>query len=125
VRRAPSAQFIRFLLVGVLNAAIGYALFVMFSAAGLSAGPALALTYVFGSIANFFTTGGLVFRASNPRLIFRFLATYVVVYFVNLACLHGLMTMGTPKLLAQAILVPFVAVLSFLLFKSFVFTDQQ
>lgn len=121
LHRAHGLQFFRFLLVGLLNTAIGYSLFVLFSVLGFEAAFALAFTYVFGAISNFFTTGKLVFGATNLKYFLRFLSVYVAIYAVNLGFLTLLIGAGIEKLISQAILVPFMAILSFLAFKVFAF----
>ena len=114
-------QFFKFLLVGLFNTAIGYSLFVLFSVLGFEAAFALAFTYVFGAISNFFTTGKLVFGVTNLKYFLRFLSVYVAIYAVNLGFLTLLFGAGIEKLISQAILVPFMAILSFLAFKVFAF----
>lgn len=116
-------QFIRFLLVGVLNTVIGYSLFVLFSFLGLDAPYALAFTYVFGVISNFFTTGKLVFGISKRKYFLRFVLAYVAVYLVNLVFLSILIWAGMDKLISQAVLVPFMALISFWSFKMYAFRE--
>lgn len=120
-RKLP--QFAIFLLVGVLNTAIGYLLFTAFSLMNFSPSVSLAMTYVFGVTSNFFTTGRLVFGTSKPAFFVKFLGTYAVIYLVNLGLLMLLVDNGTNELLAQALLVPFMAVLSFVSFKLYVFKE--
>jgi putative flippase GtrA len=119
--RAHAVQFIRFLFVGMFNTLVGYGLFVLFSLMDVKTSYALALAYVFGALCNFFTTGRLVFGTSNAKFLLRFLLVYVVIYGINLGGITLLMGIGIPKLYAQAICVPFMAVLSFLAFKLFAF----
>jgi len=71
------------------------------------------------------TTGRLVFKNSNNRLILKFVGTYVFTYFVNLGCLKTLLYFGLNKYLAQLILVFPIAMLSFTLFKLFVFKEPS
>ncbi len=114
-------QFLRFLFVGVLNAAIGYAIFAGLVLLGAAPTPALIATYVVGTLINFFTTGRLVFNESRLSSLARFILAYVVIYFFNLG-LFKLVAEAFPNPLAtQALCLPVVAVFSFLLFKLFVF----
>lgn len=116
-------QFIKFLMVGFLNTLIGYFLFVLFTMISFDVAYALAFTYVFGAISNFFTTGKLVFGIVERKFFFRFLLVYLTIYITNLALLSALIEMGAEKLISQALLLPFMAIISFFAFKSFVFKE--
>ncbi|MES2972787.1 MAG: GtrA family protein [Pseudomonadota bacterium] len=120
----PLPRFVRFLLVGLLNTGIGYALFTLFTLTGFSSATALGMTYVFGVISNFFTTGRLVFGTARPALFLKFVGVYLVIYLINLGLLGVLTDNGINKLLAQAALVPFMAVLSYVGFRHYVFKES-
>ena len=117
-------RFVKFLLVGLLNTGIGYLLFTLFTLLGFPSAIALGMTYVFGVTSNFFTTGRLVFGTARPALFARFVGVYVIIYLVNLGLLTVLTDNGMNKLAAQAVLVPFMAVLSFVSFKLYVFKES-
>jgi len=123
VYHTPRLQFFKFLLVGLFNTAIGYSLFVLFSFLGLDEAYALAFTYIFGVASNFFATGKLVFGVSKREHFLRFLLAYVVVYVVNLVFLTVLIGAGMEKMISQAVMVPFMAILSFWALKVFVFRE--
>ena len=114
-------QFVRFLFVGALNTAIGYGIFAGLVLLGLEPTPALILTYVIGTLINFFTTGRLVFNESKLSALARFILAYVVIYFFNLGLFRLVAEAFPNPLLTQALCLPVVAVFSFLLFKLFVF----
>src|SRR5512144_2922228 len=100
-------QFIRFLIVGALNAAFGYAVFALLVLAGLPSMPALVATYVAGVLFNFATTRRLVFRkAAGAATFARFVAAYVVIYFFNAALLKALESAGAHPLAGQALCIP-------------------
>lgn len=114
-------QFVRFLLVGALNTLFGYGCFALFLHFGLHYSVALALATVLGVLFNFKSTGALVFNSRDNRLILRFIASYVVVYCVNLAGIKVFVQGGlTPQLAGALMLLP-MAVLAFLLNKKYVF----
>ena len=115
-------QFVRFLAVGLLNTAFGYAVFASLVLLGLAPMPALVLTYVAGVPFNYVTTGRLVFARAHGSFL-RFVLAYVVIYFFNALCFKAVETLGAGPLLAQALCLPVVAVFSFLLFKFQVFRD--
>jgi putative flippase GtrA len=117
-------QFLRFLIVGVLNTAFGYGLFVAFLYLGVQYPVAMAVSYCFGILFNFKSTGSLVFKSRNNRLLFRFIACYVVVYVVNVVGVRALDVFGVAPYLGAAILLLPMAVLSFILNRIFVFNSE-
>jgi putative flippase GtrA len=114
-------RFLRFLVVGGMNTAFGYACFAALVWAGLHYTLALLLATIAGVLFNFKTTGALVFGSSDTRLLWRFIAVYAVVYTANLAALALLQAAGIHALTAQALLVLPIAVASYLLNRHFVF----
>lgn len=118
--RAP-AQFARFVAVGLLNTIFGLTVFAILILLGLSKGLALAIAWILGVLFNFQTMGRLVFRNYNPRLLLRFSLGYVVMYIVNLLALNAVTSFGVAPIPAQAILAPFVAILTFFVNRMLVF----
>lgn len=114
-------RFVRFLLVGVLNTAFGYTCFALLHWAGLGDSLALFLATVAGVLFNFRTIGPLVFGSSDPRLLWRFVGVYAVIYTANVGALHLLEFLGVSALAGQAILALPVAAASFVLNRRFVF----
>lgn len=114
-------KLLRFLLVGMLNAAFGYSCFAGFLYLGLHYSAALLLATVLGVAFNFKSTGALVFGSKNNKLIFRFVAGYGVVYGANVAGIAALKLLGVdPYLAGMALIVP-MALLSFVINNRFVF----
>jgi putative flippase GtrA len=114
-------QFARFLAVGVLNTVFSLTVFAILILLGLSKGLALAIAWVLGVLFNFQTIGRIVFRSYRPQLLFRFFLGYVAMYVVNLVALNAITSLGIAPIPAQAILTPFVAVLTFLVNRMLVF----
>lgn len=114
-------DFVRFLLVGVLNTAFGYAIYLLGLVLGLVPGVALAIATAIGALFNYLTTGRLVFNHAGLARLLPFIAAYVLIYLVNLGALHVLAMLGVPPGVAQAALLPAVAALSFVVFKYAVF----
>jgi putative flippase GtrA len=115
-------QFVRFLLVGVLNTLFGYGCYFVLLQFGLHYTVAMALATVIGVLFNFKSTGALVFGSRDNRLVFRFVGSYVVVYLANISGIALLVRGGlSPQLAGAAMLLP-MAVLAFVLNKKFVFT---
>lgn len=117
-------KLIRFLVVGMVNTAFGYGLFTLFVLMRIDSAYALALATVGGVIFNFFTTGRFVFQSRNHRLLPRFIGAYVLTYSVNLLLLRTLEDLLVPTLIAQALCLPPIVVLSFILFQTFVFRNK-
>ena len=114
----------RFLLVGALNTAFGYALFAVFVLAGLHYGLAAALGTILGVLFNFQTIGRLVFESRDRSLLLRFAAVYAVTYLLNVGILRALEGTGVHVLVVQAVLVLPMAVVAFALHRRFVFRRE-
>lgn len=121
VRALLSYPSIRFVLVGVGNTALGYVLFALILLAGAS--PLLAITAatVLGAMFNFFSIGLIVFRNADPMLLPRFLSVYAGQCVVNAGALEAMARLGTPPLLAQFLLLPFLATGTYVAMKHWVF----
>jgi putative flippase GtrA len=119
--------FIRFLLVGVLNTAFSYLLYASLILIGLKYLLAFSISYVAGVLFNFQTIGRLVFKNKSNKLLFRFVGVYVVIYLLNAEGLRIADALNinieykTKMLIASAILVLPMAMVSFVLNKLFVF----
>lgn len=114
-------RFFKFLLVGLMNAAFGYGCFAVFVYLGLHYSAALFLATVLGVIFNFKSIGTLVFNSNNNGRVYRFVIGYVVVYGVNLSGIALLSLFDVMPYVSGLILVPPMAVLSFLINNRFVF----
>lgn len=114
---------VRFLLVGVLNTAIGYALFVGFILVGTSTMVAVAASTALGALFNFRSIGVIVFASRDVSLLPRFLAVYVAQCAVNSLLLAGLHIIGMGPLIAQLLLLPFLATGTYLAMRNWVFTN--
>jgi putative flippase GtrA len=121
MRNLLKVKFLRFLLVGLLNSTFGYSCFAGFMYLGCHYSIALFLATVLGVLFNFKSTGSLVFGSKNNRLIFKFVAGYSFVYFVNLGCIAVLEHFGViPYISGIALILP-MAILSFIINNRFVF----
>lgn len=114
-------RFLRFLLVGGLNTIFGYVVYLICLYVGMGVEIALAVTTCIGATFNYFTNSILVFRHRGRNLLPRFLAAYGVVYVVNVVTIRILLATGLGPAIAQAILLPGLAALAYLIFKFFVF----
>ena len=83
IKQFLDSQFIRFVLVGILNTIFGYSVYCLMIWIGLSYWWATLIANVLGVMFNFKTTGVLVFKNHNNWLFFRFALCYVLAYFLN------------------------------------------
>lgn len=121
MRRLLSYSFVRFMLVGILNAIFGYLMFAFFIFIRFHYAIAALLSTIIGVIFNFFTTGRLVFNnKDNYRLIW-FVMVYVVVYFINVGCLWVFNQYHVSNYLAGLVLIVPMGILGYGLNKWLVF----
>lgn len=115
-------KFFKFLFVGFLNTVVSYLLYAFFVAVGFIANIALFLQYILGVLWNFKTTGSIVFKNHNNKLIFKFIGSYIFTFTLNSFLLDFLINkIALNEYLAQAILVLPVAFVTFIILKFFVF----
>ena len=112
---------LRFAAVGLLNTAFGYFVYVVMLWVGLNYAAAAAVGTVLGVLFNFKTTGRLVFRSNDNRLILRFVGVYMLLYLANVAGLSLLVMMGSSAYVAGLVTLLPAALLGFLLNKKWVF----
>lgn len=111
----------RFLGVGVLNTIFGFGCFALLVGLGLHYTAALAYSTVCGVAFNFKTLGALVFRSNENWRIFRFIAVYILIYFLNATGIYIIGLCGGSSLLGGALMLLPAAFLGYLLQKRFVF----
>ncbi len=116
-------RFSRFLLVGGLNTAVGYSLFLIALAIMPTTFSALVVANVLAILFNFRTIGGLVFGARDPRLLPSFFGVYGVVFLYNWMGLMLLEAIRVPPWLGGIFLLPGAVAISYLLNRRFVFGD--
>ena len=115
--------FVRFGVVGLLNAGFGYAVFALLIRGGIWPSVALIGAAVAGTLFNFQTSQRLVFRSRGDAV--RFVGVYAVVLAVNWSALFALRRWGLPDLESQALLTLPIAALSFLGQRRFVFGREN
>ncbi|WP_210334290.1 GtrA family protein [Rhizobium sp. RHZ02] len=125
LRSSEIVRFIRFVAVGVLNSAFGYGLYAILIHMGIIPEIALLVATVLGVIFNFSTTGRLVFRSSDNRLFFKFVAAYAVIYVCNAMALRILVNFGIDPFAAQAVLMPLSVIATFAMMRAFVFREAS
>jgi putative flippase GtrA len=107
--------------VGAVNTIFGYAVFAILILLNLHYTLAALLSQICGALFNFQTTGNFVFKNRSPRLIFRFLGVYLATYLLTIGLLKIFNIYGVNNLIAGAIIVLPMALVSFILNKKLVF----
>ncbi len=112
---ATVRRFIRFVIVGVVNTAFGYGLYALLVLSTAPPQIALFLSFFIGVLWNYFTTARFVFEVSGFGRLPAYAACYIFVYMLNAGSLHVAIDSGVTPLIAQAVLTPVAAVLTFVL----------
>jgi len=118
-------QFLRFVLVGVFNTLLAYAVYALALAVGFPYPLANFIALALGIIIGFTTQGKIVFFNSEHRRFWRFLLCWALIYCVNIAIISKLIHIGLSPYASGALALPFIAVLSFAVQKLFVFTQEN
>lgn len=120
-----SWRFLKFLMVGALNTVFGYSVFALFTYLNLHYTISTLLATILGILFNFKTTGCIVFKNGDNKLIFKFLFVYGVTYLLSIAFLRICEYFGfTNMYLNYAILLLPNAMIAYSLMKKFVFTNK-
>lgn len=114
-------RFALFLAIGALNTLVGYLLFGAFIFVGWDQSTAVAGATGLGILFNFQSIGRLVFQNGRLNLLPRFIGVYTLHFFSNIGLLALLTRNGVPTLLAEALILPILSVISFFLMRRFVF----
>jgi putative flippase GtrA len=88
---------------------------------GLHYSIAVLIATVFGVLFNFKTTGILVFKNSDNKLIFKFTGVYALIYILNVGFLRVFDLFQFDLYFAGALLLLPMAIIGFVLNKRFVF----
>lgn len=118
-------RFLRFLVAGAINTLFGFVVYSFAVLAGAQVWLALLLGLVCGTIFNFISTGGYVFRDLALGRIPKYLLCYLLVYFLNLKLIDWLLLWVGNAILAQAVLTLPMAVLAYVLMARFVFVKKS
>jgi len=114
-------RFLRFLIAGAINSIFGFLVYTVAILLGGQVWLALLAGLVCGAVFNFFSTGAYVFRDLGLSRAPRFLVCYLLIYFLNLKLIDWLSLWITDPIIAQAILVGPMAIVSYVLMSRFVF----
>ena len=121
VKRLWSIRLVRFLFVGGINTLFSYLVYSGLILLQFHYAIASLLATILGILFNFFTTGKIVFRNNDRKLLLKFFGVYGITYLINLCFLKIFDACRVNMLIAGAILVLPIAILSYFLNKTLVF----
>jgi len=118
--------FLRFIVMGGINMIFGYSVFALFIILNFHYVLAALFAQICGILFNFkVTTGPIVFKNKDNRLLFRFFFIYLITYILNISLLKLFDIAGVESLVSGAIIILPMAFVSFLLMKRFVFINSK
>ena len=118
INRLPSVaqRFLRFVVVGLVNTGVGYLLYaLLYLLTPLGPQWSLLVAFWLGVLWNYVTTSRFVFGAQGFGRLPAYVLCYLAIYLLNAQALHLMVTAGLAPLVAQALLTPVAAVLTFAL----------
>ena len=118
-------NFFIYMLVGGINTFVGYSLFALFMFSGLHYSLATLAATILGVLFNFKSIGKLVFKSHDNRLIFRFVAVYIVTYTINVLSLKAFKNMQLNLYIAGLAMTIPMALVSYVLHNRFVFRKRE
>lgn len=118
-------QFFRFLCIGVINTIFGYCAYAVLVILGIDYRVALTISTTLAVLFNYYTNGRFVFRNSGKKVLLKFILSNVIMYIFNQAFLIALVNFEMGKLVAQAVIIPVVIVITFIINKKWVFFKER
>ena len=113
-------KFYKYLIVGGVNTLFGYIVFAFFIFFGFHYSLAVLIATILGVLFNFQSYGRLVFKNHSWYFLVRFIAVYVLIYFVSLILLFLFNILVSNLYISGLMLIPFTAYLGYFLNKRFV-----
>lgn len=118
--KTPS-QFLRFLVVGVLNTGFSFGVFAALSYLGLHYTVASFAALIAGIISGHWLHGTHVFGTKSTSTFINYVIIWVLLYAINVALIGLSIRFGASQILGGAIAVIFVIPVSYLLQRFIVF----
>lgn len=122
IKKFLTPQFIKFVLVGIVNTIFGYLTFSLLIFLKLPYPMASFLALLLGVIFNFFSFSLFVFHKGGPRssrlrfsksLIMRYIIIYGTIYVTNICLLKVILSTHISIYIAQILCLPILVVISF------------
>lgn len=118
-------QFIKFVLVGILNTLFGYGIWALLLYIGLHYAVATVLSTILGVLFNFKTTGYLVFKNKDNKLLWKFIQIYILTTVLSILGLKCAKMADINLYYAGLFLTGIMAIISFLMQKYYVFRGNK
>jgi putative flippase GtrA len=118
-------RLVKFVTVGLLNTAFGYSVFALIELTSASTGAAIVGANVIGMLFNYLTYGRLIFSDRGFRTLLPFAAGYAVILLANFLIVAALIRLCVAALPAQAIAMPWLILLSYLINRLVVFRARE
>lgn len=118
-------RFVRFLITGVINTLFSLSIYWALVYLEVHYSVAMLVSNTLGILFNYKTTGKLVFENDSNRLLIRFFLVNLVIYLLSVAILKILFAVGIDKYIGAVFMAPPMAIISFLLSKHYVFTNDE
>ncbi len=115
-------QVVLFIFIGTLNTLFSYGVYSFFIFIGFNYIFSSAISFFFGTLFSFITLGKIVFNMSNYKLIKKFILVYMFIYFTYIFFIKIVYLLSNNLYLSGIISIVFVASLSFILNKYFIFS---
>ncbi len=122
-RRICTPQFLKFLLVGVLNTGFSYSLYCLLVYLGLNFALANFLAVATGIVFSFHTQSSLVFRAGGSRHFARFVVAWALIWALNVLLIKLIIDAGLNAYWAGALALVPTTLVSFVVQKYLVFAS--
>jgi len=121
-----SSSQIKFLGVGLLNTLVGYSIYALLIAVKLPYLTALFLATIIGVFFNYFSIARLVFFSrGGVAVLAKFLISYIIIYVLNALALNMLIAnLQLGAYMAQAFIIPWSVLLSWMLMNYWVFKKK-
>lgn len=116
-----SMQFVRFLVVGVLNTGFSYGVYAALLYGGLGFVLANMLATALGILFSYRSQSRLVFHEQGRGSLWRFAGVWAVIWLINIGCIAGLVRLGFSAYWAGAIALVPTVLCSYVLQKFLVF----
>jgi len=111
--------------VGGINTLFGYGLFALLITLGVHYTIAVLIGTILGVLFNFKTTGALVFKNKNNKLLFKFFAVYSVNYVIYVGGIKLLSRCISDSRISGAIVLPVAVIVMYFLQKKYVFKSTE
>lgn len=118
-------QFLRFLVVGVVNTIFGYSVYSVLLICGLHFTIASFLSTVMGILFNFKSIGRFVFHNTSNSLLIKFFMVYIISYFVNITLIYIVNLYINNDYISGAICILPTSILSYFLNKTLVYKTNS